>query len=611
MPVRAGIAKYFQHLGATHQEAIFRPGGPELQPHPDFGRILLTINRTWSGSAHCHKAPAMTAAALATRPPDADIAGSFVARQLRVGLEHYTAGRTDAAIAAYQRGLALAANEAPGAVTVEAIAELHSNLGNACMVRGDLEQAAANYKAALRLNPQLTSCWCNLGNVHLKTGSPKDSITLYLHALKLDPGHWPSRTNLVQALMATQQYPVAKALLLELIEERPQDGQLHQQLGKVYVELNEMPAAIECFQQAVVLNPRDADSIYWIGGIRQRMGDIEAAKAAYAQAARMQPLIRRPAAKSPADFRVLALYAPFAGNTPTEYLFKDADYDTDTFALVDAEEVDAELLKKGVQVVVNLISDADQAETVLPLAADLVGRLGKPTVNDPCKIQRTTRDAVAALLAGIPGCLVPKVLRQNAGADLSMATLHDAMPSSSAILARPVGTHGGDDFEKIEDAGELATLLAQCPETDRYLIEYIDYRSTDGYFRKYRFIFVDDRILPYHLAIGNDWKVHHASTDMANRPWMQQEELAFLGDPAAVFRPSHYQALRAIQSRVGLDYFGIDCGLDVTGNLVVFEVNASMLVHARNEEFPYKAPFVHDIKLAFDAMLRKFAGAGA
>ena len=107
-----------------------------------------------------------------------------------------------------------------------------------------------------------------------------------------------------------------------------------------------MPAALESFQQAVVLNPRDADSIYWIGGIQQRMGDTEAAKASYAQAARMQPLIRRPAAKFPADFRVLALYAPFAGNTPTEYLFKDADYDTDTFALVDASGVDCRNVEK-------------------------------------------------------------------------------------------------------------------------------------------------------------------------------------------------------------------------------------------------------------------------
>jgi tetratricopeptide (TPR) repeat protein len=129
----------------------------------------------------------MTAAALAICPPDADIAAASVARQLRAGLEYYAAGKIDAAIAAYQNGLAVAGNEAPGSISVEAIAELHSHLGNACMVRGDLEQAAANYKAALRLKPQLTSCWCNLGNVHLKTGKPKDSIALYLHALSLHP----------------------------------------------------------------------------------------------------------------------------------------------------------------------------------------------------------------------------------------------------------------------------------------------------------------------------------------------------------------------------------------------------------------------------------------
>jgi len=32
-----------------------------------------------------------------------------------------------------------------------------------------------------------------------------------------------------------------------------------------------------------------------------------------------------------------------------------------------------------------------------------------------------------------------------------------------------------------------------------------------------------------------------------------------------------------------------------------------MLVHDQNKDFPYKTPFVHRIKAAFEAMLRKFA----
>jgi tetratricopeptide (TPR) repeat protein len=553
------------------------------------------------------EAPFMTAALLAASCPDADVADSIVTRLLRAGQQHYTAGRIDEAIDAYHRGLAAAAHQPPADAAVETIAELHSNLGNAGMVRGDLDLAADNYKAALRLSPDLTACWCNLGNVHLKRGKPQEAVQLYLQALTLQPGHWPSRTNLVEALMATHQYPVARLLVTELLEERPRDSKLHHQLGKVYFELNEPQAAIECFRQAVVLDPCDADSLYWIGGIQQRLGDVDAAQTAYGEAAAIQPLIRRPAAKSPADFRVLALFAPFAGNLPTEYLFKDAAYDTDTLALFLGSEYDADALKQGVQVVVNLISDADQAGLLLPLVDDLVGRLGLPTINPPRQIAKTTRDAVSRLLADIPGCRVAKVLRQKAGNELAMATLQAELSSTFPILVRPVGTHGGDDFEKIDDPPALAALLAQRPDGDRYLIEYIDYRSADGYFRKYRFIFVDGQILPYHLAIADGWKVHHDNTDMVDHLWMQQEEAAFLNNPAAVFNSDHDRSLRKIRERVGLDYFGIDCGLDRSGNLVVFEVNASMLVHGQNEDFPYKTPFVVRIKSAFDDMLRKFA----
>jgi tetratricopeptide (TPR) repeat protein len=524
----------------------------------------------------------MTATARVSCYPDSDGAGSFAA-PAPAAVDHVSDDRA----------------------SVDSISALHSRLGNAYMINGDLEGAAANYKAALRLAPQLTSCWCNLGNVHLKTGRAADAVALYVQALTLNPAHWPSRTNLVHALVATKQYLLAKVLLLELIDERPHDVQLRHQLGKLHSELSEFEQALECFEQAVMLDPDDSESLYWIGGIRQKMGQTEAAEAAYVKAAVLQPLIRRPAAKQPADFRVLALFAPFAGNLPTEYLFKDAAYDIDTLALLASSQYDADVLKQGVQVVVNLISDADQADALLPLAADLVDRLGRPIINDPHKIQLTTRDTVAALLQGIPNCRVPKVWRQKTGAHSS--AIQAVLPPSCPVLVRPVGTHGGDDLERIEGAAELAALLARPTDTDRYLIEYIDYRSVDGHFRKYRFIFVDGQILPYHLAIADDWKVHHDSTDMADHRWMQQEEEAFLRDPSAVFDAGHYQVLRAIQQRIGLEYFGVDCGLDRAGNLVVFEANASMLVHDDNAEFPYKTPFVHRIKQAFDAMLRKFA----
>jgi tetratricopeptide (TPR) repeat protein len=544
----------------------------------------------------------VTTSALAVQP--AEPLTSAAAQHLRRGQDHYAAGRIDEAIAALQAGLDAVGRDSADSPTE---AGLHTELGNAYARRGRLTLASGNYKAALRLAPHLTSCWCNLGDVHLQTGRAQDAIPLYLQALKLTPEDWTSRTKLVEALMATKQYLAARALLQELQEERPQVGQIQYQLGKVCFELNETESAIRHFERAIALNPNDADSRYWIGGIKQKMGDIDAAEAAYAAAAQIRPLIRRQAIKSPPDFRLLALYAPFSGNIPIQYLFKDATYDIDTLALFGPGEPDSSSLG-DIHVVVNLISDADQAEAMLPAAARLAEKLGKPVVNAPSKILRTTRDAVADLLLGIPACRVPRILRLDAGTDVSGAALAGLLPFTFPVLARPAGTHGGDEFEKIESLDALARFLARRPKDDHYVIEYVDYASSDGHFRKYRFIFVGEEILPYHLAIGNDWKVHHVSTDMANQPWMQQEEAAFLSNPTAIFNAAHYQALRVVRERFGLDYFGIDCGLDPDGRLVVFEVNASMLVHDDNAEFPYKAPFVRVIKNAFDAMLRNRAG---
>jgi Flp pilus assembly protein TadD/glutathione synthase/RimK-type ligase-like ATP-grasp enzyme len=546
-------------------------------------------------------------ASAATALPAAEQAASNVARQLLIGQQYFAEGRIGPAISAYQSGLDSAVIAGTSLVAADVLAELHAKLGNAYMIDRQFGSATEAFKSALRLKPSLTACWCNLGNAQLEMGNALAAITLYIEALKLDPAHLPSLTNLAHALVAARQFEMARALLTDLIAVRPQDGRLHRQLGKVSFELNDVATALSHFEAAVAIDPRDAESLNWIGGIRQRMGDDAAARAAYGQAARIEPLIRRAAAKRPADFRVLALYAPFAGNTPARYLFSDAAHDTDTLALLDDSEVDVAALGE-IHLIVNLISDADQGDTMLPLAARLVARLGKPVINDPAKILCTTRDAVADLLPGIAGCRIPRILRLAAGADVSAAALAKMLPFSFPVLARPAGTHGGDDFDKIGNCEELASFLSRRPDSDHYVIEYIDYGSADGHFRKYRFIFVGDKVLPYHLAIGEDWKLHHDKTDMASHAWMRQEEAAFLNAPGAVFSADNYRALAAIRERIGLDYFGIDCALDRDGNLVVFEVNASMLVHNDNPDFPYKAPAVQAIKQAFGAMLRQRAG---
>ena len=116
------------------------------------------------------------------------------------------------------------------------------------------------------------------------------------------------------------------------------------------------------------------------------------------------------------------------------------------------------------------------------------------------------------------------------------------------------------------------------------------------------------KFCPITSRSRTDWKVHHDGTDMADHAWMQREEEAFLTIRPRSSTPG-ISCCRKIE-RIDLDYFGIDCGLDVGGNLVVFEVNASMLVHDENQAISLQGSGLRCIKAAFDAMLTKFAASG-
>ena len=475
------------------------------------------------------------------------------------------------AIAAVERGEVPPEGIPDGEAVAREIAHYYSKMGDLILARGDLDRAAVCYESALKLNPRQLSARMNL----LKT---KNFIT---------------------------EDDTTKAFLMGMLAEEPDNVGFLNQLGKIHYKLYERGQALDCFQRAVEIDPETADTLYWLAGLQQATGDSKAAEENYIRAVKIKPLIKVPAVKAVPDFSVLLIFAPFAGNTPTEYLLAKPPYEINISPLFPQVASDLNLLRSSGDIVINFVSDADQGRSVLPLVTTLVDQLGKPVINHPEKIQKTTREGIAMLLKNIPNCRLARVVRHAAGEAASAEALQKKIDFLLPLLARPAGTHGGDKFEKIDSFETLASFIQEEPTADHYLMEYIDYQSADGHFCKYRFIFVDGQILPYHLAIGDHWKVHHITTDMSKNLWMQAEEEAFLKNPTAVFSAKHYQALQSIQQAVGLEYFGIDCGLDKDDNLVIFEVNASMLVHQQNEGYPYKTPYVAKIKQAFDDMLGK------
>ena len=507
-----------------------------------------------------------------------------------------TAGRASEATTVYRQGIELAPQ----------IAALHADLGHALMIEGNIALAEQSYASAVRLQPNSINL-AHLANAYAGLGRLEEAIDLYRRAIALAPEYWNAWIQLARMLRMRCEYQPAAEALDRVSRARPEDPAVIREQGQLAMARGDLTTARHHLEKFLESYPDDADACHLLAGIAVLNHDTTAAHRYYRRVMQLRPVLKIPAIKSPPEVAALFIFAPGAANTPTEDLVRGSTYESNFVFLLEGVDYDPQLLRSYGQVVVNLVSDVDMGHPQLVQAQELTRSLRLPVINEPEKVLRTGRETVAQLLAKIPHCRTPWVERYRAH-DLIERTDEILANRPMPVLVRVAGTHGGIDFEKVASLDELKAFASRHLQSEVYLIEYIDYASPDSFFRKYRFFFVNDEILPYHLAIGDTWKVHHLSTDMAVKPWKQQEEIAFLDNPSSFFSEKTFATLRAIRVAIGLDFFGIDCALDAESNVVVFEVNASMLAHQHNKDFSYKTPHVERIKLAFAEMLRRKAG---
>ncbi|MGH8779770.1 tetratricopeptide repeat protein [Paraburkholderia sp.] len=430
---------------------------------------------------------------------------------------------------------------------------------------------------------------------------------LLRRVVSVEPTNRIACLELARVLILGRRFDEAIGFLDPLASESHNDTEVHRRLGLAHSFEGRNHVALMHYKRVLELEPDDGQILHSVANIEQALGLVDEAAVTYRRAVEVKPFWTMPAVASPPEFRVLWMFAPGAGNTPPDYLIKQARFESHIFTVLKDVEYDVDRLRSHTDVVVNLVSDVDQSRAILGAVETLAERIGRPVVNHPRLIAGTDRASVSRRLMGTPGCVVPAT-RSFSKEELRQSLDNTAsLVLSFPLLIRPAGTHGGENFEQVEDRDQLDLFLSRVDEPHYYVMPFIDYRSEDGYFRKYRFIYVGDEILPYHLAIDDKWKVHHVTTSMADFQWMQDEERAFLDDPWRVFAAPQKSALRAIRNAIGLDYFGIDCSLTSAGEVVVFEVNATMLVHGENEDFPYKNEAVSRIRREVHLLLARAA----
>ena len=261
----------------------------------------------------------------------------------------------------------------------------------------------------------------------------------------------------------------------------------------------------------------------------------------------------------------------------------------------------------GHQLVFNAIGDADICRQALIRGAVLVQRTGAPVINHPAAVLRTGRVENARRLGALPGVVAPAIANLSrdilAGPDAMDVLARFGL--TFPLLLRAPGFHNGRHFQCVEMAGQLASTLAELPGEELNAIQYLDARGPDGHYRKYRVMMIAGRLYPLHLAISSHWKIHYVTSNMAECPEHRAEEARFLEDMPAALGPRAMEALAKIQLMLGLDYAGIDFGLSPTGEVLLFEANATMTVLPpdRDPRWDYRRAAVAHIEDAVRQML--------
>ncbi len=203
----------------------------------------------------------------------------YATQRRRLGNLYYEEGHIAAAIAQYRTALRFNPDSA----------DTHSDLGNALTEMGRTKEAIAECETALRLEPGNAKAHNNLGNAYLQSGRTDAAIAEYTTALQLVPKDARVQYNFGNALLREGRLPGAIAHYESALRLKPGYVEAHYNLGNALFMSGRMPAAIAQYEAALRLRPAYVEAHNNLGSALLQVGRIQEAIAEFRTVVRLRP----------------------------------------------------------------------------------------------------------------------------------------------------------------------------------------------------------------------------------------------------------------------------------------------------------------------------------
>jgi len=357
-------------------------------------------------------------------------------------------------------------------------------------------------------------------------------------------------------------------------------------------------------------NPANVTALISLSIIEQLKGNQDAGLD-YQSAALCQCQLYKTPTNNEPKLRLLVLAAPIhmGGNTPIEFLLEDSDVEITTLYVLPGVALPDPLPEHDLAFVA-APGDSDHSRAFLLDIEEKTQNWPVRLLNDPGMIAQLERDILCQKLSTVDNLIAPTTvfcdrsnLEKIGRGELDVDAV---LPEGNwPVVVRPVGSHAGRHLDKLTGPEQIEPYLEVCSDPGFFLTRFIDYRSNDGWFRKYRIVFVNGQAFACHMAISDEWKIWYKDADMIESSSKRSEEERFMTHFEETFGNSHKQTFQDLTNQVGLEYFGIDCAETRDGKLIVFEADNALIIHDMDPKdiFPYKSPQMRKIFKAFENTL--------
>lgn len=189
---------------------------------------------------------------------------------LKTGIDQYLNKNYKKAVKSFQAAINLAPNSSYNVDSSKYLVQTYLQLGKT-------DKAIDTYKAAIKRNPKQDDLMTGLGKLYYSEGKYKDSAAQYKAAVQINPSA-SNRFSYGEALIKVGNYSEAEHQFQEVKRLDPENYAGDYGLGKLYEQTKQYDKAIAHFRKALELDPTFYDAQAEMGYTYADMGDIDKAK---------------------------------------------------------------------------------------------------------------------------------------------------------------------------------------------------------------------------------------------------------------------------------------------------------------------------------------------